>query len=114
MVYPGGVPGWCFRVVYRGGVPGWCILVVCLGGVSGWCTRVVYPEVHRGLPVEQRPLAEEQLHHLGVALLGGQVQRCEPRLVALVHQPGVRDGLQEAVAGIDPPVPDGEKEGGDG
>jgi len=61
--------------------------------------------------VEQSPLAEEQLHHLGVALPGGQVEGRQAALVALVHHPRVRGGLQEPVAGIDPPVPDGGKGG---
>ena len=108
MVHRGGVTRWCIGVVYPGGVTGWCIRVVHWGGVSGWCIRVVYG----GLPVEQRPLAEQQLHHLGVALLGGQVQRREARLVALVQQPRVPDALQEPLAGIDPAVPDGRRQGG--
>lgn len=55
--------------------------------------------------MEECPLAKQQLHHLGVALPGGQVERRQALLVALVQQAGVGDGLQQAVARVDAAVP---------
>lgn len=55
--------------------------------------------------MEERPLAKQQLHHLGVALPGGQVERRQALLVALVQQAGVGDALQQPVARVDAAVP---------
>lgn len=57
------------------------------------------------LPVEESPFAQQQLHHLGVALPRGQVEWRQALLVALIQQARVSDALQKPVACIDSAIP---------
>lgn len=57
------------------------------------------------LPVKESSFAQQQLHHLGVALFGGQMKWCHASLVAFVQQPRVCDVLQQSVTRIDAPIP---------
>lgn len=63
------------------------------------------------LPVKESSFAQQQLHHLGVALFGGQMKGCHASLVAFIQQPRVCDVLQQSVTRIDAPIPSNENRG---